>query len=632
MPFQSARSPSLQLGLLRAISESHGFPTTTFHFTLEFASRLEPSVYEKLCQMRGRLIGDWLFSREAFRSDAPDQEARLIADFPAEVAAQFGEVFEGGSSSPGATRRSRTLQRIRNEVVPAFLNSMMAQTDWSKFKVIGFSSVFQQTAASIALARRIKEAFPHIITVFGGSNFEDEMGLELVEKVPWIDYAIIGEGDVSFPELLVALSEDKSTADIPGVATRSGGRIVFGGDRPLLQDMDQLPTARFDEYFSRAEALGILPKSRQRATRVPFESSRGCWWGAKHHCTFCGLNANGMPFRSKTPDAVVRELADLAKSSGSFSFYAVDNIVDATYLQKLFSQIESSGADYKFFYEVKANLTRDQIRRLAGGGVVEIQPGIESLSTHVLDLMRKGTSAAQNVNTLRWAMYYGIAVGWNVLWGFPGETEEDYAKQAALVANLTHLAPPSMPGVRIVMERFSPIFTDREKFPVEFMRPEPSVSYVYPASVDASRVAYMFEYRLRDSHPDAMYAPLGARLREWIEAWGSAAPHAGRRNDGTTPAPSWVPTLTLFHSDDFIKIVDNRRREGRTLGFEGPAARLYKAAMDRPVRVETAVEEAGLSGSDVNARELLERFCADGLMMCDGDKYLALALPATPGR
>ena len=629
MPFFSAKSPSLQLGLLSAIGESHGFPTSTFHLNLELAQRIDFAIYEELCQMRGRMTGDWLFSVAAFREDAPDRAGRFVADFPDEVAAQLGDASGRARSPVVDTRHRRMLLRIRNEIIPAYLDAMMREIDWSSFRVVGFSSVFQQTVASIALARRIKEAFPHVVTVFGGSNFEGEMGAELVRKVPWIDHAVLGEGDVALPELLVALAEGKSTTEVPGVASRVDGDIVFGGKPRLLEDLDRLPTPRYGEYFTRAEAVGLIPRTRRRSTRLPFESARGCWWGEKHHCTFCGLNGESMRFRAKSPARVARDLADMAKAYGSFSFYAVDNIVDRRYSEAFFPEIESKGLDYKFFYEVKSNLTREQVRRLAAAGVVEIQPGIESLSSHVLQLMRKGVTAAQNVNLLRWATYYGIWVGWNVLWGFPGEREEDYVEQAALVTHLTHLTPPSMPGVRIVMERFSPLFTDRTSFPAEHVRAEASYRYVYPSTVDVEKVAYIFDYSLHDTLPDRAYEELGARLRAWVDAW-AGAPSA-RASEGAELGRT-RPTLTFAYSDDFLQIADGRRQELRSLAYEGAAARLYKAAVDRPVRAATAAERAGLAPDDPSARELLERFCEEGLMMRDGAKFLALALPATPGR
>ena len=96
--------------------------------------------------------------------------------------------------------------------------------------------------------------------------------------------------------------------------------------------------------------------------------------------------------------------------------------------------------------------------------------------------MRKGVRASQNINLLRWAHYYGINVDWNLLWGFPGETEQDYAEQAALIPHLRHLPPP-VGYARIWLERFSPMFTEPETFRLRRRSPERSYRYVYPDDV-----------------------------------------------------------------------------------------------------------------------------------------------------
>jgi hypothetical protein len=91
----------------------------------------------------------------------------------------------------------------------------------------------------------------------------------------------------------------------------------------------------------------------------------------------------------------------------------VDNIVDTSYLTGLFPELAASGTTYDIFYEVKANLSREQLRVLRQGGVSHLQPGIESLSTPVLARMRKGVRAGQNVNVLRWGQYYDITSSGN---------------------------------------------------------------------------------------------------------------------------------------------------------------------------------------------------------------------------
>src|SRR5205085_6341958 len=140
-------------------------------------------------------------------------------------------------------------------------------------------------------------------------------------------------------------------------------------------------------------------------------------------------------------------------------------------------------ASYEIFYEVKANLRREQLKIMAQAGVTHLQPGIESLSSHVLRLMRKGVRAAQNVNLLRWARYYDIHVDWNLLWGFPGETEADYSEQEAAIPHLVHLQPPSSAN-RVWLERFSPLFTERDTFRMRRRAPERSYKYIYPSHAD----------------------------------------------------------------------------------------------------------------------------------------------------
>ena len=82
MPFQSAESPSLALGLLSAIGRRQGFAVDTAHFTLDFAAAVGADVYEALCGSCGHEVGNWLFALAAFAADAPDQDDRLPTSCP----------------------------------------------------------------------------------------------------------------------------------------------------------------------------------------------------------------------------------------------------------------------------------------------------------------------------------------------------------------------------------------------------------------------------------------------------------------------------------------------------------------------------------------------------------------------
>ena len=355
MPFMGVDYPSIQLGLLKAIAEAHGFPVRTLHANLDFAARVGIDYYRKLSEHRGLLIGEWLFSLEAFGSTAPDADSSLL-----DVFANRLPYLE---ESPDELRK--LLLRTRQHDIPAYLDSLIDTFAWEKVRVVGFSSTFQQNTASFALARRLRDRYPDILLIFGGANFDGDMGIELVRSVPFVDAAVIGEGDIAFPNLLCALVAGDDAGTIPGVVSRSGGQITVNPPLPPMRRLDDLPVPDYDEYFQHGEELGLFLPVARRKVWIPFETARGCWWGEKHHCTFCGLNGTTMQYRSKQPKRVLDELAQQAQRYRSFQFAAVDNILDLGYLKTLFPMLIESSPDYEIFYEVKANLNRSQLKLLA---------------------------------------------------------------------------------------------------------------------------------------------------------------------------------------------------------------------------------------------------------------------------
>jgi ribosomal peptide maturation radical SAM protein 1 len=606
MPFISVYRPSLQLGLLKAIAKVHGFQVTTFHLNLDLAAQIGTNLYEQFVHHRGRMFGDWLFSVAAFDGAAPDHEGRLADAFPEEMNMLLKDLGHGREK----------LVEVRQTEVPRYLDRLLEVIPWHTFHVVGFTSTFQQNVASFALATRLKQRFPGLVTVFGGANFEGEMGLELVRGIDCVDYAVIGEGDQAWPELLTALYDGTDPAQVQGVVTRRAKTVTALSARSPFNALDDLPAPDYGEFFERAAMLDVIPDMSRRPVYLPFESARGCWWGQKHHCTFCGLNGSTMMFRRKSPSRVLAELSELSQRYRSFKFEAVDNIVDASFHKTLFPRLTEEARDYEFFYEVKSNLTRDKLKILRQGGVRRIQPGIESLSTHVLQLMRKGVTAIQNVNTLRWSMYYDIDVGWNVIWGFPGETESDYAQQLSLLPHLAHLQPPTGAG-RIWMERYSPIYMDRQTFPATFVRAEASYDYVYPASIDRDHVAYFFDYELQDRLPDEIYEPVRSAIRVWQTEW-----RAARR-----------PTMLFWYSPGLLQIDDLRHPDSYgTFTFAEPLASIYVTCSDRPQTASSIRQGLQMDSPEDEIEDALNEFAARGLMMRDDKQFLSLALPASRWR
>jgi ribosomal peptide maturation radical SAM protein 1 len=342
------------------------------------------------------------------------------------------------------------------------------------------------------------------------------------------------------------------------------------------------------------------------------ETARGCWWGEKHHCTFCGLNASDMAFRSKSPDRVLQELRDLTAHYQTLNVSVIDNIMNMNYVKKVCEPLAGDRCDYKIFWEVKANLTPRQLKTIADAGIVHVQPGIESLSSHVLELMRKGINMLKNVRFLKWAGYLGLQADWNLLTGFPGETQEDYARQRRLIPLLKHLPAPNGWG-RIWLERYSPYFFD-PSFPVQDVTPVPAYRFIYPEAIDLKEVAYFFDYKMPGTIDVEEHKELFAALKEWQEAW-----------ERTTR-----PFLKYRQGPGWVEILDGRNERPRTHWLYGTEALVYQACSetDRPLKAicEFVNRETG-SESEEDVRSALARCCDLGIMIEEDEHYLSLAQP-----
>jgi ribosomal peptide maturation radical SAM protein 1 len=600
MPFASTRYPSIQLGLLQAILTDRGIPTVTHYLNLNFAARIGWMLYENLTEGQAYGIGDWIFSRAAFGNDAPP----LVPG---------RELF---ASALGLTDAQHVLlTELREREAPKFIDHCLATVPWEDYDVVGFGSVFAQNCAALALARRIKKTYPRIFTIFGGANFEGEMGEEYLRVFPWIDYAVIGEGDEALPALLDRLAVGEDATSLPGVAHRRQDGIVSAVKGSLVRDLNALPAPDYTDFFAAAAELRLPDIVNGRELAIPFESARGCWWGAKHHCTFCGLNGPTMAFRSKLPERVLSEIDTLARRYQNNSFWAVDNILDHRYVQEVFARIAEQGRQYRFFYEVKANLTQEQLRVLALGGMRSLQPGIESLDNQLLKLIKKGTTAIINVRFLKWAHHYGISVVWNLLHGIPGERAEDYENQLSILRLITHLPPPSsLPCIAVM--RFSPYHFDAEAFGILNVRPSAIYSCIYPEEVDLRRIAYLFDYDTRNTVSEEVFKRVEEHVQGWRELW--------KRS---------VPPFLQYENVAGRLMVEDGRCPGRhqTHVLEEPEALIYEfcGASGRSAHaVCSHLRENGIDLEVDDVQHRLERLARQELMLRDCEQYLSLALPA----
>jgi ribosomal peptide maturation radical SAM protein 1 len=307
-----------------------------------------------------------------------------------------------------------------------------------------------------------------------------------------------------------------------------------------------------------------------------------------------------MAFRSKSAPRALDELTHLATTYPGSDIQVVDNILDLNYFKTLLPDLAARKLNVSLFYETKSNLKKDQVRLLRDSGVLTIQPGIESFSSKVLKLMKKGVSGLQNIQLLKWCKEIGVEPIWYFLMGFPGESPEDYFEMASLAARVCHLPKPS--GVNVVrLDRFSPNFNQSGQLGFTKLRPLPFYEFLYDLP-EAARynLAYYFAYDYKVPQDVARYAdPLVKSVHAWTTTWKHSE-------------------FVSIDVDDRLFLLDTRPRS------QAPVSVLIGADRELYLACDAITDASALEASSA---ERLRAIAGRGLMINEGAKYLSLAVP-----
>lgn len=601
MPFADLAAPSLALTQLRAVTQSRLGSHVTVrmaYLTHDFGQFLGVETYQAVCNAshsRDAGLGDWFFRAAAF-PDQPDNTGEYLDRF-----------------FPVSERPAFVTQLMaRRSWLDSYLDELIDRYQLDDNDIVGFTSMFMQNVASFAVARKLKDRNPRVVTVMGGANCEYPMGRVIAREIPWIDYVFSGPSLETFPEFVARRAGvAPSKTPLPGVFSKdaavSDRADELGADLPIdvniALDYDAF-MSRLTGYFGGDTLTPI----------VPIETSRGCWWGQRAHCTFCGLNGSSMAYRSMAPEQAIDQLRSAFRYRGlARVVQAVDNIMPTHYPDAVFSHVEAP-IDMSIFYEVKADLPARQMATMARAGVRLLQPGIEALATSTLKLMRKGTTAFQNVLFLENCVTYGMTPYWNLLIGFPGESEDTYRRYAELIPLLTHLCPPT--GVYPVrFDRYSPYHRDADAFGLD-LQPMAFYPAIYPLSETAlSDLAYYFT----DRHGDAAYRraadawrePLQSLIDRWRNRWADAfseAPALGFESNTNVVRDSRSGSTVRHHLDD-VNIA-------------------LLARAERPIAVDALIAQSSIAHAD--ARRAIRQLEGLGLLFREGERVLSLVLRPAP--
>lgn len=621
MPWAAVVRPSIGLSLLKARLSEAGVQSTIRYSNLRFVSEVGFDANALVERAHAHsFLGDWVFGERAFPGWKPeipgkDQDLEVSGHQPTDWYLKDPERYE------------EVLWMLRRQA-GRFVTREAEQILENDPQIVGCSSTFQQHVPSLALLREIKRLAPAVTTIIGGANCEMGMGLTTLKEFKWIDFVASGEADdtiVPFCQAVLKGEGEIPVDEVPlgilGQAHLEAGTYDLKGSlipRGTVADLDTLPTPDYSDFFHELEDCSA---GAHIQPGLLAETSRGCWWGAVSHCTFCGLNGDSMTYRSKKPEKVLAEFHQLSEDWKINGIEVVDNIIDNKYLKTVLPVLEKEGAPFFLFYETKANLRREQVAQMARGGIRFIQPGIESLHDSLLSLMAKGTSATGNIQLLKYAREYGLGVSWSLLAGFPGEEDEWHDSVADMVPRLEHLSPPST-VFQVRYDRFSPYHSSPARYGIDLI-PFEGYQRVYPISSSGiENLAYFFTdrnqvNRIRD-------LPGGRRLIEAAQLWKY---HFYRG----------IPSiLSMVDKPDGIEFFDTRQcATQRRLQIDGLEAEIHRLC--DPARAEKSLpklvnrarveNENPEPASDEAVSEALKQLDQKNLIVRAHGKVLSLAVP-----
>lgn len=499
-PFAGLDKPSLAAHVLQACARSAGLNVQVLYANLALAQRIGARTYQAIANSTNpTFAGEYLLYDAAYGIDlARRRERAERLSFSSSVGAGTVDL-----EPPDVSKMA--------DAGIAWAEEVAAAIAARRYRVVGCTTTFEQTSASVALLSRVKRALPEVITVLGGANCHGPMAAGILTLSDAIDFVFSGEAEESF----VTFLRDALEGRLPAA------RIV---PCPPCTDLDALPTVDYGEYFRQAAEVLPLSEDARRNLWLPYETSRGCWYGQKQQCRFCGINGPTIRFREKSGARVLQELRELLDRHPARNVTMADCNMPQRYFQTLLPRLPEVLPGLQVFYELKANLSLASMETLDRAGIVALQPGIESLSTACLKLMNKGVTSQQNLALLRYARALDLSVSWNILYGIPNDTLDAYREMSALLPAICHLQPPL--GITpVCIERFSPYFSTPERFGVSHIRPLEAYARIFPPGSDVAALAYHFraDYPSESLEDTGVLRELEAQVRRWREQWSPGA-------------------------------------------------------------------------------------------------------------
>lgn len=290
-------------------------------------------------------------------------------------------------------------------------------------EVLGFSVLLPSFNEALNIAKQAKTHNPDVIVVFG--NYHATFNAErIINKYPFVDIVVRGEGEHTSLELVKCLEKGRNLKDVAGITFRNNGKAVSTTEGPLLQDLDTLPIPNrnlIDARYS-SDIFGIKVATKKFTSIV---SSRGCPFG----CSFCACTMFARRlWRPRSVENILNEL-NFLQSEGYEQFLFVDDnfTLNPKRVIKLCRKMKKEKMDIEWFCDSRVdNCTYDMLREMVKAGCKLLYFGVESANQRILNYYKKGITPEQSKKAVQKARKAGIdVIVGSFIVGAPDETLEE---------------------------------------------------------------------------------------------------------------------------------------------------------------------------------------------------------------
>ncbi len=337
-------------------------------------------------------------------------------------------------------------QEVNHEIIEDYIDKNIIP-DAVEFNpdIIGLGCIFSGAFPYLLLiSKKMKSLFPQASIVIGGMH-PTIFAKTIIERYDWIDYVVVGEGEISFPQLVDYIKDAKGDlAKIDGLAYRGAGEVRLNEKSQFYDKLDELPAPDYsllnvDEY-KMDTSKWYNPLNIPVGQPFPILSSRSC----PLRCTFCSMwLAHGPTIRYRSPKLVLDEMEHVYNKYGTRYFQFMDDNLtfDKGRTLAICNGIKDRGMKIQFDTPngVAINkLDQEIIDAMVNAGMIRISIAIESGSEYIRNkVMRKGLRDHKIYEVVNACMkHHHLYVNGFFIIGMPEETHETLEETYKMIEEL----------------------------------------------------------------------------------------------------------------------------------------------------------------------------------------------------